>query len=80
MKIQNPETCLGTYISKDDGHGNENGKKSKRFRLAKKTTLHVHHAFLYISLSSLHDYDVKLSDFTFSGGHEHKTTTLFFFS
>ena len=25
--------------------------------LSKTTTLHVHHAFLYIPLSSLHDYD-----------------------
>ena len=27
------------------------------------TTLHVHHAFLYISLPSLHDYDVKVPNF-----------------
>ena len=27
----------------------------------KTTTLHVHHAFLYISLPSLHNYDVKLT-------------------
>ena len=27
--------------------------------ISKTTTLHVHHAFLYISLTSLHDYDVK---------------------
>ena len=26
----------------------------------KKTTLHVYHAFLYISLLSLQDYDVKM--------------------
>ena len=32
------------------------------FRLEKKTTtLHVHHAFLNISLPSLHNYDVKLT-------------------
>ena len=45
-----------------------------------RTTLHVHHAFLYISLSSLHDYDVKVPNFTFSRGGEHRTTTFFFFS
>ena len=28
--------------------------------LSETTTLHVHHAFLYISLPSLHDYDVKM--------------------
>ena len=45
----------------------------------KTTTLHVHHAFLYISFPSLHDYDVKFPNFTFCGGREHKTTTFFFF-
>ena len=28
--------------------------------MSKTTTLHAHHAFMYISLSSLHDYDVKI--------------------
>ena len=32
------------------------------------TTLHVHHVFLYISLPSLHDYDVKVPNFSFCGG------------
>ena len=43
-------------------------------RLAKQQTLHVHHAFLYISLRSLHEYDVNLPNFTFNGGREHKIT------
>ena len=30
--------------------------------MSKKAILHVHHAFLYISLLSLHNYDVKLND------------------
>ena len=33
--------------------------------VSKTTTLHVHHAFLYISLPSLHDYKVKMPNFTF---------------
>ena len=33
--------------------------------MGKTTTLHVHHVFLYISLPSLHDYDVKMHNFTF---------------
>ena len=41
-------------LSNDDGDGNKNGKKSNRFQLGKKTTLHVHHAFLYISLLWFH--------------------------
>ena len=49
--------------------------------------MHVHHAFLYILLPSLyesvhkllHDYDVKMPNFTFCGGRKHKTTFGFFF-
>ena len=41
-----------------DGDGNENVKKTIGL-ISKTTTLHVHHAFLYISLSFLHKYDVK---------------------
>ena len=48
--------------------------------ISKTTALHVHHAFLYISLPSLHDYNVKLPNFTFCRGREQKTTTFFFFS
>ena len=43
-------------------------------------TLHVHHAYLHISLPSLHGYNVKLPNFTFCRGQEQKTTTFFFFS
>ena len=38
------------------------------------------HAFLYISLQSQHDNDVKMPNFTFCREREHKTTTVFFFS
>ena len=50
-----------------DGDGNENVKKAIGL-ITKKTILHVHHAFLYISLPSLHDYDVKILNFTFYRG------------
>ena len=53
----------------DDSDGNENVIKAIGL-LSKNTTLHVHHAFLYISLPSLHDYDVKMPNFTFFGGHK----------
>ena len=45
---------------------------------AQLTSLHANHALLHISLPSFHDYDVKLPNFTFCEGREHKTTTLFF--
>ena len=48
----------------DDGDGNENGKKTTD-SFSKTTTLHVQHTFLYISLPSLQDYDVKMPNFTF---------------
>ena len=53
--------------------GNENGKNA--IGLIRKTTfLHVHHAFFYISLPSLHDHDVKMAHFTFYGGRKQATT------
>ena len=48
-----------------DGDGKEDVKKA--IGLSRKTTtLHVHHAFLFISLPSLHDFDVKVPNFFFS--------------
>ena len=35
--------------------------------MSKTTTLHVHHAFLYISLPSLHNYDVKTKFYIYLG-------------
>ena len=57
----------------NEGDVNENGKK------AIGLTLHVHHAFLYSSLPSLHDYDVKMPNVTFCGRLEDKTKTNFLF-
>ena len=63
----------GFYVYGDDGstadHDNRDLTKLRRRRqrerqktidlMSQTTTLHVRHAFLYISLSSLHNYDVK---------------------
>ena len=35
--------------------------------ISKTTTLHVHHALLYISLPFVHDYGVKMPNFVFYG-------------
>ena len=40
----------------------------------------MHHSFFYISLASLHGYDMKVPVVTFFGVREPKTTTFFFFS
>ena len=63
---------LGTLRS-DDGDDNENVTKAIVL-ITKATILHVHHAFLYISLPSLHDYDVKMPNFTLYRGGSQATT------
>ena len=65
-------------MSNDDGDFNENGKKAIGLDWQNNNDF-ARAAFLYISLPSLHDYYVKIPNFTFRGGREHKTT-LFFFS
>ena len=67
---------IGSF-SIDDGNCNQDDKKAMGL-LRKTTTFHVHHAFLYISLSSLHDYDVKMPNCKFYGGRKQATTNLFF--
>ena len=65
-----------------DGDGNENGKNSPGLEWQNSTENNNFarvFPFLYIDLPSLHDYDVKLSNFTFDRGRRHKTTILFFF-
>jgi len=51
-------------LRSQDGDGNGNATKAIGL-ISKTTVLHLHHAFLYISLPSLHDYDVKMPDFTY---------------
>ena len=60
----------GATAVRGDGDGNGNGNENHKNAIgliSKTTTLHVHHTFLYISLTSLHDYDVKMPNFTFYG-------------
>ena len=45
--------------------------------VGKTTTLHVHLTYLYISLPFLHDYDVKMPNFTFQGGRKQATTKFY---
>ena len=63
---------IGTLRS-DDGDGNGNAIKAIGL-ITKTTILHVHHAFLYISLPSLHNYDVKMPNFTMYRGNTQATT------
>ena len=67
---------LGSF-SNDDGNNNENVKKAIGL-FHKTTTLHVHHSFLYISLPSLHNYNMKMPNCKFYGGRKQATTNFFF--
>ena len=59
--------AVQNYEGNENGNGNGNGNVKKAIGLMCKTTiLHVHRAFLYISLPSLHDYDVKRQNFKFT--------------
>ena len=60
---------LGSF-GNDDGDDSENVKKAIGL-LSKTKRLHVRHAFLYISLPPLQDYNVKMPNFTFYGGRKH---------
>ena len=69
---------IGSFSNDNgDGDGNEDVKNAIGL-LRKTTTLHVHHAFLYISLPSLHNYDVKMPNCKIYGGRKQATTNLFF--
>ena len=61
---KNAESWLGVLV-RYIGILKDNVKKA--IGLVNKTTsLHVHHAFLHISLLSLHNYDVKKPNFKFT--------------
>ena len=68
-----PFLVLVGTITSDDGDGSGNAAKAIGL-ISKTTILHVHHAFLYISLPSLYDYDVKMLNFTMYRGSTHATT------
>ena len=64
IKKKNELALIGTLRS-DDDDDDGNGNSTNAIGLITKTTiLHVYHAFLYISLPSLHDCDVKIPNFT----------------
>ena len=59
---------------------NENVKK-KNINKRRLSGMHVHHtffSFLYISLPFLHDYNVKMPNFTLYGECKQATTTFYF--
>ena len=71
-----PSLRLGSF-SNDDCDGNEDLKKAIGM-MSKTTTVHVHHAFLYSSLLSLYDYDVKMLDSKLYGGPKQGMANFYF--
>ena len=63
-------------LTSNDANGNENVKKPIGFT-SKTTTLHVHHAFLYIFCPFLHDYDVKMPNSALYGGRKQAKTKFY---
>ena len=67
--LRNTDICFPrnqslASLSDDDGYGNENGNKAVGLDKQNNNFARVSH-ILYISLPSLHDYDVKLPNCTF---------------
>ena len=73
-----PKALLGSFSNDDDDGTATTAQKKGMGLLSKTTILHMHHSFLYISLPSLLDYDVKMPDFTLFGGRKEATTNFSF--
>ena len=69
-----PGYLIKGTLRSHDGDGNENFRKAIGL-ISKTRILHMHHAFLDISLPALRDYDVKLPNFTLYFGGSKPTTT-----
>ena len=73
-----PSNNRELLISNNDDYSNENVKNAKGL-ISKTTPLCMHQAFLYISLPSPHNYDRKILNATFYGGHKQGKTNVSFF-
>ena len=62
-----------------DGDGNGNLKTAIRL-MSKMTTLHVHHAFLYIFLQSLQTFNVKWPNFELTWERERQGDNFYYLS
>ena len=66
-------------LSNDDGVVNENGKKAVGLDWQNNNSAHASLSFIHF-FAVMHDYDVKMLNFTFFGERELKTKTFFLFS
>ena len=64
-------SVVRTLRCHDDDYNLQRERQKATGWIGKTKALHMHHAFfLYISLPSLHDYDGKIPNCTFYGGHK----------
>ena len=81
-KCERHVTMVALFLddNKTNGDGKENGEKNNVY-INKQQLLNVRHAIFYISLPSLHHYDMKPSNFTSPryGVGEHNTKIFAFF-
>ena len=75
-KIDSPEDSLGSF-SNHDGDGNENAEKSNGFVKPNNNFARASRLFVHF-FASLHDYNVKMPDFTLYGGRKQATTNFSF--
>ena len=75
VSIPSPKVRVGS-LSNDDGKGNEYGKRNTIGLVWQKNNLHL----LFCTFLCLHDYDLKMPNWTFCVGRKQKTSTFFFFS
>ena len=76
QKIDSPEDSLGSF-SNHDGDGNENAEKSNGFVKPNNNFARASRLFVHF-FTSLHDYNVKMPDFTLYGGRKQATTNFSF--
>ena len=76
QKIDSPEDSLGSF-SNHDGDGNENAEKSNGFVKPNNNFARASRLFVHFFVS-LHDYNVKMPDFTLYGGRKQATTNFSF--
>ena len=71
---------LGSLSDDDDDNSSENGKKNNRFILAKQQLCKcITFIYTFVCRHMLHDYDVKMPNFTLCGERELRATTSFLF-
>ena len=61
-------------------HGRQRERQKTKGLISKATTLHVHHAFLYISFLFLHEFDVKMPNLAEKEDVTEQATTKLYFS